>query len=801
MNTDFIKFAVDIKYENNKKYVSKFPDRWNELTESKYNGEPNYAILTGKINNITVLDLDFKESTFKGLVWFENIFGNIDNLNTLTTKTISGGYHVYFKYSHLIKNKNNMNGLFIDILNDRRCVFEGNGYTIINNCDIRDFTEYELENLINNENTKYKNDSILNSEDIQEIIMGLNTSRAENYDEWIRVGFFLYTQENGYNIFKNFSKQSSKFDDSTHDIYWDSFKNKDLQNPITIGTMLLWLKEDDIKKFNKLQENNKIISELDKTTQSFGYMLEHNKIVKKNKKEIQASHKNGLLFINQEHDKKSNCKLMDLISVVNNDGLIFKCKNCSFKFPDIPNQINQNVAPTIYNMIVNIKNEDISTKATKPVAKIIMKELNNNIIINNGIWYKFNENSGIYEYQEEELIKLLIDSIADKKQDLECDDEWIQWMNQIGYKENLFKEIKLYSFNNEILDDKEYILGFNNGVLDLNEMKFRKGEKHEYITMKCNMNYDENIDTTIAQNILSDIFQDPKEYQYALNIFSLCLFGKNFKQKITLNYGFSASNGKSFLMERLKNAFGDYGDNFNVNLLTSKNKNAGDANTTLINFKNKRFLYCSEPETNQKLNINLIKTLTGDTIKARGLYEKQETLIKPTYNIFMCCNVLPKPDNEDNGFNRRINILEFKTKFVEKPKRKDDRLLKNFTDVENNLIESSLMMLLISNYITLKSVNFEIDTPNNLKNIIDIYTNENTNETLDILINNYSTGSENDYVLVKDIKDTLKNNGNALDTVSTINMIKMVFPDAEYFDIKKINKKACRNVFTNLKNN
>ena len=93
---------------------------------------------------------------------------------------------------------------------------------------------------------------------------------------------------------------------------------------------------------------------------------------------------------------------------------------------------------------------------------------------------------------------------------------------------------------------------------------------------------------------------------------------------ITFNYGFTASNGKSFLMERICSLMGDYGDSFNVNLLTNKMSLAGDANSTLVNFKNKRFVYCSEPEAGAKLNTNFVKILTGDTIKARGLYSNEE---------------------------------------------------------------------------------------------------------------------------------------------------------------------------------
>jgi phage/plasmid-associated DNA primase len=123
----------------------KLPIGWNKFTQSQYNNEKNFAVLTGKVNNIVVIDLDNKEETFKGLTWFENKFGEIDKVSTLVTKTIRNGYHVYFKYNENIKSKINWNGMNIDILSDDRCCYEGEGYDIVRNEKIRELSEEELE--------------------------------------------------------------------------------------------------------------------------------------------------------------------------------------------------------------------------------------------------------------------------------------------------------------------------------------------------------------------------------------------------------------------------------------------------------------------------------------------------------------------------------------------------------------------------------------------------------------------------------------------------------------------------------
>ena len=101
---ELIKIGIKIKLKDGKKSVS-MPKKWQEFTESKYNGEANFAILTGKTNDIIVIDLDNKDPEFIGKKWFEENFGSLESCNTLVTETMNKGYHIYFKYNERFKNK------------------------------------------------------------------------------------------------------------------------------------------------------------------------------------------------------------------------------------------------------------------------------------------------------------------------------------------------------------------------------------------------------------------------------------------------------------------------------------------------------------------------------------------------------------------------------------------------------------------------------------------------------------------------------------------------------------------------
>jgi len=123
----------------------KLPKNWISLTESIYANEVNFAVLTGKINNIIVIDLDKKSDDFEALIWIEDNLGPINDINTLVTKTINNGYHIFFKYTPKLKNSINCGNKHIDILSNKKCCYQGQGYDIILDNAIRALTEEEIK--------------------------------------------------------------------------------------------------------------------------------------------------------------------------------------------------------------------------------------------------------------------------------------------------------------------------------------------------------------------------------------------------------------------------------------------------------------------------------------------------------------------------------------------------------------------------------------------------------------------------------------------------------------------------------
>lgn len=127
------------------------------------------------------------------------------------------------------------------------------------------------------------------------------------------------------------------------------------------------------------------------------------------------------------------------------------------------------------------------------------------------------------------------------------------------------------------------------------------------------------------------------------------------------------SNGKSKTIDLFEQSFGDYCCKLPITLLTQKRAASNAATSELARTKGKRFACLQEPSEDEKLNVGLMKELTGgDKIQARLIY-KEPIEFKPQFKMILTCNTLPNVPSDDGGTWRRIRVVEFTSKFCETP--------------------------------------------------------------------------------------------------------------------------------------
>ena len=156
MNKKFCSFPL---VDDSKKPACKWQDktvRDKRSFKTLKKDNKNYGIVCGKVSQVSGVDLDlykFKDNESEFIKEFGEDY--IKTLNTLTIRTPSGGEHLYFKYTPLLKTTTNKEHL-IDIRNDGSYLVApyskigDNKYKIINKTDIKDCPEKLLNWLIDN---------------------------------------------------------------------------------------------------------------------------------------------------------------------------------------------------------------------------------------------------------------------------------------------------------------------------------------------------------------------------------------------------------------------------------------------------------------------------------------------------------------------------------------------------------------------------------------------------------------------------------------------------------------------------
>jgi P4 family phage/plasmid primase-like protien len=304
----------------------------------------------------------------------------------------------------------------------------------------------------------------------------------------------------------------------------------------------------------------------------------------------------------------------------------------------------------------------------------------------NGMWYFFNSSIWRSDKESLELRKRILklsnnfNTIRSHYENVGGDTSnslvkniksLINKLYKPGFEEEIIKGAKMY-YNDESficnLNSKKHLVPFENGVFDLIQNKFRRTKKEDYINLTVNYNFDDKVDNKEVYKFLEQILPNVGVREYILKKMSECLNGDIPNTHFLMFIGDTGANGKSQLLNLMKLTMGDFGEKVEVTLLTRKRNNANEANTEKIKLLHKRFAFLSEPEDGEKINIGLLKELTGsEEIVARGLYQESVSFVLEA-KLFLACNELPEIKGEDTALWRRIRVIDFPSRFVDEPK-------------------------------------------------------------------------------------------------------------------------------------
>ena len=779
--------------------------------KSTYEGIPIGTFEQLLLTRITVED---KSMNFKPLKPFD-IIKNDNKKNKDDIDDDSGIDYNMLELNRLLGLKNN-NYRVVGFDKDKDDIRNGNnsysiidpsplqhneiyGLPIINRRDLdegvnglnQNINEIEDPNNINNDINDNEiedpnNDSIngdmdnsdidMTKDDIQTLVNLLKTERADDFETWNLVGLCIHNINPCYgDIFIEFSRRSSSYNEESCYKFWRSYSSK--RGGLSIGTLIMWSKEDNPEGLKQFMKGRNIKK----------HLMKYKKYFPKNELKM------GEIILNEdvqhyitlldkycpiyegEHNINSNYLELNLF------GLLMKCSDLACRGKTYPNtfvQCNKNYINSIFNVgniNISINNsgnssdesevmidENIKVFEDLELNKLILKSINGtpyniarclHYLKKNDYnctysknWYHYNNHkwnpkgdTKIREYISTEFLQyydkvlnhlnnnmLSVESAGQIKKIYKI----IKSLTITSMKNNIIMEAcEIFYNSNELFEDEldknPFLLGFTNGVYDLSKMEFRDGKPEDNITMNCGYDYLDKKTEMYPKLIkfMEDVLPIKKDREYFLMFLSSCLMGRNTSELFTIATGISGRNGKSKMVELVDYTLGDYSGGVSSSMFTRPRPNAESADPGLLNLINKRFITASEPEKNDKFNSGFIKLITGnDSIKLRKCHSNDMITFQANFKIMMICNQIPDIDNMDKAFAKRLRCINFPTEFTANPHLPHEKLIDENLSLMLPLWKQDMMLLLLKYYP--KFINGELKPTKNILKWTDKYKEE-----------------------------------------------------------------------------
>ena len=250
-----------------------------------------------------------------------------------------------------------------------------------------------------------------------------------------------------------------------------------------------------------------------------------------------------------------------------------------------------------------------------------------------------------------------------------------------GFKNGVIKEsesiFRRMNFSKS-LDKEENIMGVGNGVLVFDKVpKLISCHHHYKISRYSPVNYTKidikNPTVLEVYKSIWDLFPDGEKDAFHYIMFFLCtsLTGR-IKACLFLTLRGNGANGKSYLMELIRNLLGGvnengYGCKLPIQYLIEREPMSNNASPVLVPLTWARLTYFSESDKSEQLRVSKKKKLTShEPINVRPLYGKQKNIIHKS-NFILETNYALSIDTTDHGTWRRERYYTMKIKICKNP--------------------------------------------------------------------------------------------------------------------------------------
>lgn len=226
---------------------------------------------------------------------------------------------------------------------------------------------------------------------------------------------------------------------------------------------------------------------------------------------------------------------------------------------------------------------------------------------------------------------------------------------------------KFQCFSSDFDSDSRYF-GVANGDIDLTTGEFLAPNFERKIARYSTVSFDKDADCPLWKQTLSDVFAGrPEMPAFLQRIFGYAMLGNPVEEKIFIFHG-NGSNGKSTILNTIRQIFGGYSVTMDESTVTAMGKasgsSAGSSRADILALKGKRLALVPETEDGAAMRESVVKRLVSlDAITARGVYARNMTTFTPTAVPILSTNYMPDIRGTDNGIWRRVVAVSFTQNF------------------------------------------------------------------------------------------------------------------------------------------
>ena len=210
------------------------------------------------------------------------------------------------------------------------------------------------------------------------------------------------------------------------------------------------------------------------------------------------------------------------------------------------------------------------------------------------------------------------------------------------------------------LDSDHYLLGVQNGVLDLKKKELIELTPDCYVVKRAGVAFEPEADAPRFKQFLEEILPDPELREFLMRLLGYLMTGSVREHKWFFFYG-EGRNGKGVVARILMKLLGEYAQKIETHILMQgapKAQNA--ASPEILSLQGKRFLSGNETREGQAWDDARIKDMTGgDPQSGRFNHQNNYVQFDPTYKIVVAGNNFPMARDSSKGFWDRIVVFPF----------------------------------------------------------------------------------------------------------------------------------------------